>query len=116
MATNNENRGSDRGSRNVTRRELGTLAAGAALAALGVSPMAARAAADDSTLVTEIPANAGLIKAVQYVDQSAKAGEICSGCILWQGGDARRGKCPLFQQGVVSAGGWCSSWSPRPTG
>ena len=81
-------------------------AGGAALAARG-------ALAEDAVLVTELPEHQQLIAALQYVNQSTVEGRNCGNCLLYQGGDAPKGKCTLFRTGVVPATGWCASWAPR---
>ncbi|GAB5413378.1 MAG: hypothetical protein Cons2KO_09810 [Congregibacter sp.] len=41
------------------------------------------------------------------------AGQQCSNCVLYQGGDAEWGGCPLFAGQQVKATGWCSAYSAR---
>ena len=83
------------------------LAGGAVLGVRG-------AGAEEAKLVTEFPENQPLIDTLKYVNQSTVEGRNCANCILYQGGEAPRGKCPLFQQGVVPAAGWCASWALKP--
>jgi hypothetical protein len=99
----------------LTRRGFGRAAAGLVVAAVGAALGATRAFADDSRLATEVPANETTVKAVGYVNQSAKAGQQCKNCLLYQPGAAGRGKCALFAQGQVSEQGWCSSWVAKPS-
>ncbi|MDP5071964.1 MAG: high-potential iron-sulfur protein [Congregibacter sp.] len=40
-----------------------------------------------------------------------KAGQQCSNCVLYQGGDNEWGGCPLFTGTQVKATGWCSAYS-----
>lgn len=40
-----------------------------------------------------------------------KAGQQCSNCVLFQGGDQAWGGCPLFTGKQVKATGWCSAYS-----
>jgi len=101
----------------ITRREFATaaaLAAAAVAGGLGSALVAARSAAADDALITDVPGNATMITALAYVNESAKAGQICSGCVLYTGPAEGRGKCALFQQGQVAAKGWCQSWAPKP--
>ena len=49
--------------------------------------------------------------------------QFCSNCQLLvergmkvSGQAGEWGKCPIFQTGLVSANGWCSSWVPRANG
>ncbi|WP_439106834.1 high-potential iron-sulfur protein [Congregibacter sp.] len=39
------------------------------------------------------------------------AGQQCSNCVLFQGGDNDWGGCPLFTGNQVKATGWCSAYS-----
>jgi len=99
----------------LTRRELGKLGLGAAVAAGGLLLGARRARAQDDKLVTEIEANAPIVSQLQYVNESPFPDKHCSNCVLYQGApDSDRGKCPLFVQGVVAAQGHCMSWAPKP--
>jgi hypothetical protein len=41
-----------------------------------------------------------------------KAGQQCSNCALYQGGDAEWGGCPLFAGKQVKATGWCNAYAP----
>lgn len=72
------------------------------------SPDAAPAAED--ALVTEIPAMAGLVKTVNYQHQTPKPDQRCANCELYTKKTDERGSCKLFAQGLVEAGGWCTSW------
>jgi hypothetical protein len=40
-----------------------------------------------------------------------KAGQQCSNCVLYQGGDSEWGGCPLFAGQQVKATGWCSAYA-----
>ena len=102
--------------RKFTRRELGriSLAGAGALLAGGSGLIARVARAEAHGPVTEFEANKPVLSAVQYVEKSAKEGQICSGCILYTAGSDGRGKCTLFQQGTVNANGWCTSWAAKP--
>jgi hypothetical protein len=40
-----------------------------------------------------------------------KAGQQCSNCALYQGGDSDWGGCPLFAGKQVKATGWCSAYA-----
>ncbi|MFK7830572.1 MAG: high-potential iron-sulfur protein [Congregibacter sp.] len=39
------------------------------------------------------------------------AGQQCSNCVLFQGGSAEWGGCPLFAGSLVKGTGWCSAYS-----
>jgi len=41
------------------------------------------------------------------------AGQRCSNCALWQGGDADWGGCGIFPGKQVAAAGWCNAWVPK---
>lgn len=45
-------------------------------------------------------------------DTRYTAGQQCTNCALYQGGDAEWGGCPLFQGRRVKGTGWCSAYSP----
>jgi len=100
--------------RHLTRRSFHRLGASFVLG-VGASGLVARPlrAADEQPLVTEIPANQAMVSALRYVNESTTAGQACAGCVLYQAGASGRGKCGLFQQGVVDARGWCGSWTAK---
>jgi High potential iron-sulfur protein len=100
----------DRDLGRVTRRELGRVGIGLALAVCGASIGVRPVRAEDAALVDELPENAALIKAISYVNQSAVAGANCGNCALYLGGAAPKGRCGLFQRGVVPVTGHCVSW------
>jgi hypothetical protein len=90
------------------------LTAGALLPIVGATFGAATARASEDKLVTEIAENGMLVESLQYVNESKTEGQSCSTCMLFTAGAGGRGKCQLFQQGVVSEKGWCASWSKKP--
>jgi len=98
-----------------TRRALlrTGLVAGALIPLAGVVLRARPALAADEKLVTETPAVAAMVKALQYKDQSEKPDQNCSNCHLYTPSSGARGKCQLFVQGLVSGAGWCSSWTKK---
>jgi hypothetical protein len=103
--------------RHLTRRGFHRLGASFLLGlGVGASGLVARPlrAAGEQPLVTEIPTNQAMVSALRYVNESATAGQDCAGCVLYQAGAGGRGKCGLFQEGVVDARGWCSSWTVKP--
>jgi hypothetical protein len=69
-----------------------------------------QAVAPADALVTEITASAGLVSALQYVNVSPIPDQRCEGCQLYTATGPEKGKCVLFQQGLVMAGGHCTSW------
>jgi hypothetical protein len=97
----------------VTRRDLGRLGLGFAVAFGGASLRAPRAWAEEEALVTEIAENAALVQALSYVAVSKTEGSNCANCALYLTVGAPKGKCGLFQKGLVSAEGHCTSWSKR---
>ena len=77
-------------------------------------PLAARA--DDTKLITELPDQAAMVTALQYVDVSEKADQDCKGCQFFTPqGDGARGKCQLFPVGLVTSAGWCASFVKKAT-
>ena len=80
---------------------------------LPVAGAAFRARAADEALITEIEANTPMIQALQYVTTTAKPDQKCGNCQLYTAGAGGKGKCQLFQQGVVVEGGWCMSWAQK---
>lgn len=92
--------------------------------------MAAEAEAAADTIATDAGMNDGMAPVDQNgamamglgyredattVDSSAQAryqaGQQCSNCVLFQGGDKEWGGCPLFAGKVVKSTGWCSAYS-----
>lgn len=100
----------DRDLGRVTRRELGRVGIGLALAIGGAGIGVRPARAEGEALVDEIAENAALIKAISYLNQSAVEGANCGNCALYLGGTAPQGRCGLFQKGVVPTTGHCVSW------
>ena len=64
-------------------------------------------------LVNEIPANEVMVTTLQYTPNSAKDGQKCENCALFTAGEGGKGKCTLFQTGLVQSTGWCLSWSAK---
>lgn len=54
--------------------------------------------------------DASTVDAGQY--PRYQAGQLCSNCALYLGGDAAQGGCPLFPGKSVKAAGWCSAYAP----
>ena len=91
------------------------LSAAAVLPAAGVLLSATRASAEGSELVTEIADQAPMVAALQYTNESAKPDQKCADCQFYTPGDGGKGKCQLFQKGLVTEGGWCASWVKKAT-
>lgn len=53
-------------------------------------------------------------KALAYTEKSTTAGQTCANCMLYQGGTAASGPCPIFPGKEVAATGWCKSWAAKP--
>lgn len=68
-----------------------------------------------NALVTEVPAARATVEALQYTNQSEKPDQRCAGCQFYTARTNSRGACQLFPQGLVSAQGWCSSWTAKVT-
>jgi hypothetical protein len=79
-------------------------------AAPAAPPQPPAAAPPADALVSEITASAGLVSALQYVNVSPIPDQRCEGCQLYTATGPEKGKCVLFQQGLVMAGGHCTSW------
>lgn len=59
-------------------------------------------------------------KAMDYVDDATtsknklyKPGSVCANCQLYSGGPTGYGDCQLFPGKLVSAKGWCTSYTPK---
>ena len=62
-------------------------------------------------------------KALGYVEDATtvdaakypryEAGQACSNCALYAGGDAAEGACSIFPGKAVKATGWCSVYAPK---
>ena len=86
------------------------LSAAAVLPAAGVLFGASQASAEGGELVTEVADQAPMVAALQYVNESAKPDQKCADCQFYTPGDGGKGKCQLFQKGLVAEGGWCASY------
>lgn len=42
-----------------------------------------------------------------------QAGQACSNCALYMGGDAPEGACSIFPGKAVKAAGWCNVYAPK---
>lgn len=93
------------------RRQFLSTAGAAVVAIPAASLVGSRLAfAADTPMVDPTSAQA---VALQYAEVSAKEGQMCSNCALYQaeeGADA--GMCPLFQGVKVGGEAWCSAWAP----
>ena len=98
--------------RGITRRRFHQLGAAAVVAA--ATPWIAHPARGDERRVSEIPENAALLEGIQYVPESAKEGQRCANCLLFQPGEDGVGKCQILMQGVVPETAWCVSWAAKP--
>ncbi|MDA0976965.1 MAG: high-potential iron-sulfur protein [Proteobacteria bacterium] len=45
----------------------------------------------------------------------AAADQICGNCRFYIGDEPEWGPCQLFQNRLVTHGGWCAGWVPRPS-
>ena len=91
------------------------LAAGALIPVAGLVLRAPAAWAADEKLVTETPAMAPTVQALQYKLVSEKPDQKCGNCQFYTAGTGGTGKCQLFVQGLVSEKGWCMSWTKKLT-
>jgi hypothetical protein len=106
---------SDRSQGALTRRDfLRTgFAAGALIPVAGLVLRAPAAWAADEKLVTETPAVAATVQALQYKVVSDKPDQNCANCQFYTPGTGGTGKCQLFVQGLVAEKGWCMSWTKK---
>jgi hypothetical protein len=121
---------------NLSRRELLRNGLGMLVAApVGLSAITALAQAPKAGALTLVdPTKDPLSKALGYVHNAADAKaerkdkaiggkthkadtQLCSNCALYvktgaiEGAEV--GKCTMIAAGMVKAGGWCKSWSPK---
>lgn len=90
------------------------LAAGLTTAALLPGALlTAKTARAEGELVTDLEANAPMVAALQYVNESTTDGQNCDLCVLYTAGDGGNGKCALFPTGTVTGTGWCASFAPK---
>lgn len=102
----------------ISRRDFHRLALGAVGATVATATPVFDALADHHEaaegaapeLVTDVESNSLLLGQVKYVNASATEGQQCGNCALLIAREGEYGKCGLFVQGKVSAGGWCTSW------
>jgi len=106
---------SDRSKDTLSRRDfLRTgIAAGALLPVAGLVLRAPAAWAEGEKLVTEVPAMAATVQALQYKTVSDKPDQNCANCQFYTAGSGGTGKCQLFTQGLVAEKGWCMSWTKK---
>ncbi|MDJ0918738.1 MAG: high-potential iron-sulfur protein [Woeseiaceae bacterium] len=86
-------------------------------------PAAAEAAADaELPLLSEDEPSAqslGYVADASSVDPEKypryEAGQACSNCALYMGGDAPKGACSIFPGKAVMGAGWCSVYAPKAT-
>jgi hypothetical protein len=97
-----------------------------AFAVAGAAALSPRrsGAAPDAAAATHLDVKDPAAAALGYVEDAARAeavkspgfiaGSNCENCLQLQGraGDAYR-PCSLFPGKLVSAAGWCSSWTPE---
>ncbi|MBC86653.1 MAG: hypothetical protein CL677_05690 [Bdellovibrionaceae bacterium] len=84
--------------------------------AVGIAAITYRAHAADpdaNKLVTDVPANKGLLMGLQYVNESKKAGQSCKNCNLYTAGKDGKGKCSILPKGLVAEKGWCVTWQAK---
>jgi hypothetical protein len=89
------------------------LSAGALIPVAGLVLQAPAAWAEEEKLVTETPAVAATVQALQYRSVSDKPDQHCSNCQFFTATAGGRGKCQLFVQGLVEEKGWCMSWTKK---
>ncbi len=95
----------------IKRRRL-LKATGATVAVMPIAALfGVSARAQDVPMVDPTAAQA---QALQYVAESTKDGQLCSGCALYQGSaEDPAAACALFPGQQVAGPGWCSAWVPK---
>ena len=86
----------------------------AILKGLVAVPVVAIAGFHSTAYATMLSADDPTAKALAYTDKSTVEGKSCSNCMLYQGGTAATGPCPIFPGKEVAATGWCKSWAAKP--
>ena len=84
-----------------------------AAAALPVVATLVRPGVARAELVTELPDQAAMVGALQYVNESTKPDQNCTNCQFYTPGEGGVGKCQLFPVGNVAEKGWCASWAKK---
>ncbi len=94
------------------RRQFLSTAGAAVVAIPAASLIGSRLAfASDLPMVDTASAQA---VALQYVEMSAKADQMCENCALYQAKEGTEaGMCPLFAGAQVGGKAWCSAWAPK---
>ena len=77
-------------------------------------PVLAIAGFQSTSYAAMVTADDPTAKALAYTDKSTTAGQTCANCMLYQGGTAATGPCPVFPGKDVAAAGWCKSWAAKP--
>ena len=89
------------------------MAGATAAAVLPGALLAARPARAEEALVTDMPEQAPMVQALQYVNESTMDGKNCANCQLYTAGEGGKGKCQLFPTGLVMGTGYCASWAQK---
>lgn len=77
-------------------------------------PVLAIAGYHSTSYAAMVSADDPTAKALSYTAKSTTEGQSCSICMLYQGGSAATGPCPIFPGKEVAASGWCKSWAAKP--
>ena len=88
------------------------------LAGIAVVPVLGRFASAQESQVDENDTLAQQLHykhdATQAQDPKYQSGQLCETCQLYQGQAGEEwGPCPLFQNKLVNAKGWCNAWVPK---
>lgn len=86
----------------------------AILKGLAVIPVVAIAGFQSTAHAAMLSADDPTAKALAYTEKSTTDGQTCANCMLYQGGTAATGACPIFPGKDVHATGWCKSWAAKP--
>lgn len=94
----------------LNRREFIRAGAKAAAVLPAATMLGTRTARAEEKLLVDLPDQAFMVQALQYVSVSAKPDQNCTNCQFYTPGEGGTGKCQLIPVGLVSDGGWCMSY------
>jgi hypothetical protein len=80
---------------------------------IGIPVLAVAGFKSTASYAAMLSADDPTAKALSYTEKSTVEGKSCSNCMLYQGGTAASGPCPIFPGKDVAATGWCKSWAAK---
>jgi hypothetical protein len=91
-----------------------TLATGGAALGVALSASAQASVAENDPQAAAVGYRADATKVDKAKQPKYAAGQVCSGCALYQGANGSvAGGCALFAGKQVSAKGWCNAWAKK---